>query len=440
MTPDPAPDAGAPAPGPPARRRNPWWIPPFLGRVPADLEPPHLSLLGAVAFALVFEEYDMAMITTALPYIARDLDIAEPQFGFYLGLVRLGALPAVFLIPFADRIGRRRMFLASVVASALGTVATGFAWSAASFVFFQMLVRTSFVAGVATAYVLISEEFPPARRGWGMGVLAALGATGYGLEAALFSQIEHLPHGWRFLYWVGVTPLVFLPLFRRTIPETGRFARHQATLAAVPRPRNPFEPFLQLLAASPRRFLGLSFCMASIGFAGVAAFQFTAYYTIDVLGWSPQMYATMFIVGGTMGIVGNVVAGHLGDRLGRRAVGFTALAIYPAFVALFYWGPGWAVPLAWVGFVFTSSAGRMILRAFSTELFATGGRGTASGWMILVESTFSAGGLLLLWLFSDAEGDLARLTPLLALATLAGALVLLRFPETRSRELESISP
>lgn len=434
------PSTGADA-GAPPRLGNPWWIPPFLGRVPPGLEPTHLSLLGAVAFALVFEEYDMAMITTALPYIARDLAIAEPEFGLYLGIVRLGALPAVFLIPYADRIGRRRTFLASIAASSLATVATGFAWSPASFVFFQMVVRTCFVAGVAVAYVLISEEYPSARRGWGMGVLAALGATGYGFAALLFSQIEHLPHGWRFLYWVGVAPLLVLPVLRRTIPETGRFTRHREAMAASPLAlEGGLAPLRRLVASSPRRFVGISLCMASIGFAGVAAFQFTAYYTIDVLGWSPGQYSVMFIVGGTMGIIGNVVAGHLGDRLGRRVVGCFALAIYPAFVAAFYWGPTWVVPIAWVGFIFASSAGRMILRAFSTELFSTDHRGTAAGWTILVESTFSAGGLLILWIFSDAEGDLARLTPLLALATLAGAAVLLRFPETRSRELESIAP
>jgi MFS family permease len=137
-------------------------------------------------------------------------------------------------------------------------------------------------------------------------------------------------------------------------------------------------------------------------------------------------------------VVGNVVAGSLGDRVGRRWVGAVAMAGFPAFVALFYWGPAWAVWPAWIGFVFTSNGGRMILRAFSTELFATDRRGTATGWTVLLEALSQAGGLMLLFLLSDQEGDLARFTPLLALATLVATAVLLLFPETRSRELDAI--
>ena len=427
-----------PSPSAPALQ-NPWWIPFFLGRVPSGVERRHLSLLGAVVFALLFEEYDLAMITSVLPEIRAAFGIAEPDLPLYLGIIRLGALPALVVIPFADRIGRRRTFLASLMGTSLFTLATGFAWSIESFVLFQMLVRTAFVAGVAVAYVLISEEFPATRRGWGMGVLAALGASGYGLAALLFSQIEHLPHGWRFLYWVGVTPLVCFPIFRRTIPETDRFTRHRQSRAPSLGWRHEvIEPLRLLVAASRVRFIGISFCMSALGFAGVAAFQFTSYYTRTELGWSPGEYATMVILGGAVGIVGNVIAGSLGDRLGRRWVGAVCMAGFPAFVALFYWGPAGTVWPAWIGLVFTSSGGRMILRAFSTELFATDHRGTATGWTVLIETFWSAAGLVLLYLLSDQQGDLVRLTPFLALATIAAAAVLLRFPETRSRELETI--
>lgn len=421
--------------------RNPWWIPPFLGRVPGGVDAKHLSLLGAVAFALILEEYDLAMLTQALPFIARDLGIAEPDFGFYLGIVRIGSIPALFLIPLADRVGRRRVFLLSMAGSALATFATGFAWSPASFVACQMLVRTFFVAGAAIAFVLVTEEFPAARRGWGMGVLAALAAFGHGLAAGVFAGIEALPYGWRFLYWIGITPLLCIPILRRTIPESARFEAQRERLAPAPRVawlRATFEPFWALLTGNTGRFLGITLCVAAQGFAGVAAFQFTGYYTQEVLGYAPWQFSLMFVGGGLLGILGNVVAGHQGDRFGRRIVGAICLLSYPAFVALFYRGPAWVVPLAWVPFVFTSTGGRMIIRALSTELFATDRRATATGWTVLVESVFAAGGLFVLGQLTAAQGDLARITPWLALVTWVAAAVLMLFPETRSRELEDI--
>ena len=106
-----------------SKPRRPWWIPHFLGPIPA-VEEPHLRLLGAVSLALLFEEYDLAMLTAALPQIAESIQMAEADFGFYLGLIRLGALPAFALIPYADRIGRRRVFLVTLVGTAVATVAT----------------------------------------------------------------------------------------------------------------------------------------------------------------------------------------------------------------------------------------------------------------------------------------------------------------------------
>ena len=62
-----------------SKRRQPWWIPPFLGRVPAEIDDRSLKLLGAVAFALLFEEYDQAMVTSALKQIAAELGITETR-------------------------------------------------------------------------------------------------------------------------------------------------------------------------------------------------------------------------------------------------------------------------------------------------------------------------------------------------------------------------
>ena len=106
-------------------RRNPWWIPPILGGVPA-VEPRLVSLLGLVALALFFEQYDNSMLTSALKYIAADLDMPEERLGSFLALVKLGAVPAFLIVPFADRIGRRRVFLVGVLLFSLGTLATAF--------------------------------------------------------------------------------------------------------------------------------------------------------------------------------------------------------------------------------------------------------------------------------------------------------------------------
>lgn len=201
---------------------RPRWLPYLIGPVP-KVEERHVSLLLAVSLALLFEEYDLAMLTAALPQIAATLAMPEADFGFYLGMIRLGAIPAVMLIPYADRIGRRRVFLISLAGTAMATALTAFTQTPGQFVLCQMLTRTFFVTGSAIAFVFIAEEFPAEHRGWGVGMLGALGSTGHGIAMGLFSQIDNLPYGWRSLYLIGVVPLLLLPYFRKRIPETERF-------------------------------------------------------------------------------------------------------------------------------------------------------------------------------------------------------------------------
>jgi len=419
---------------------NPWWIPPFLGRVPA-IEPHLVRLLGLVALALFFEQYDQSMLTSALKYIATDLGMTESELGGYLGLIRLGALPAFLVVPFADRIGRRRVFLLSVLGISVGTCLTAFTRTAAEFVAAQMATRTFVLTGAAAAFVIVTEEFPAEHRGWGIGILGALGACGHGLGAALFAAIDVLPYGWRALYAVGVVPLFLLPVFARGIPETQRFSRHRADrrddAGGV---ASWFRPIAALARTHPSRAAGLALAAGLVSVGEVSVYQFTGYYTQTARGWSPGQFATLVILGGAVGIIGHVVAGRLGDRIGRRTVGAIFLGVFPVFAWLFYMGPdGWTVPVAWILFVFCGTAGDVVIRALSTELFPTSHRGTSAGWLSLVQTVGWAAGLALLGAWTHAPGDLPRLTSAMSVGVLLGGLALFVLPETHRRELEAIS-
>jgi hypothetical protein len=235
--------------------RNPWWIPVFLGGVP-DVEPRLISLLGLVSLALFFEQYDISMLTSALKFIATDLGMTERDLGGFLALIRLGALPAFLIMPLADRIGRRRVFLISVLAFSVGTLVTAFARTATEFIIAQIAARTFMLSGSAVAFVIITEEYPARYRGWAIGMLGALAACGNGLGAGLFAAIDHLPYGWRSLYAIGIVPLALLPLLRRQVSETRRFDRHRASAAGRAAPAW-YRPMLDLASAYPGRALGV---------------------------------------------------------------------------------------------------------------------------------------------------------------------------------------
>lgn len=419
-------------------RRNPWWIPPLLGGVPA-VEPRLVSLLGLVALALFFEQYDNSMLTSALKYIAADLAMPEAQLGTFLALVKLGAVPAFLIVPFADRIGRRRVFLAGVLLFSLGTLATAFTQTALQFVIAQTVTRTFMLTASAVAFVIVTEEYPAAHRGWAIGMLGALASAGNGLGAGLFAAVESLPYGWRALYVIGLVPLFLVPLLRRRVPETRRFASHRAAERAQGDGGGLagwYRPLLSLARLYPGRALGIATVGGLMAIGESAVFQFTAYFTLTVHGWTPGEFALMFILGGAVGIIGNVVAGRIGDRVGRRVVGFVFLGLFPLFTWLFYHGPGWVLPIAWALFVFCNTAGGVIVRALSTELFPTSYRGTSAAWLSLVQTIGWAIGLALV---SFIGGEIATATSWISLVVVIAACALLALPETYRQELEAIS-
>ena len=441
--------------------RRPWWIPPFLGSVP-DVAPAPLRMLGVVALGLLFDQYDFGMLTAALPRIAADLGLGDDQLGYTLSLIRFGAVPAFLVLPLADRIGRRRLFLAAIAVMSIGTGLTAFAQSIAQFVAIQMVTRTFMTVGLSLAFVIVTEEFPAEHRGWGIGMLGALGAVGIGLGAGLFALVDRLPYGWRALYLVGLAPALFFNAFRRGVPETRRFERHVADRTDERRPSvfaAWFLPLAHLARAHPTRALliaGLAFAMF---FGQVSVFQLIGKFVIDERGWAPWQFSTMVVLGGAIGIGGNVVAGHLGDRFGRRAVGCAAMFAFPIFACLFYLGPDWALPPAWIAFVFCVSANTTVLRAFATELFPTSRRGSAMGLSEVMGAVGATAGLAALGLGTQvgaADGvlhatrdllpidlgtasALARMTSLLSWAVAVAGVVVLLLPETKQRELEAIS-
>jgi MFS family permease len=303
-----------------------------------------------------------------------------------------------------------------------------------------MIGRTFMVTTSATAFVIVTEEFPAEHRGWGIGVLGALGSMGYGLGLGLFAGIDYLPYGWRALYLVGFTPIALLPMFRREIRETGRFDVMRSERTSDDAARDTWwRPFAILAQRYPLRTAAIGVVGAASSAGHAAPFQFSAYFVQLEHGWAPGQYTVMAVVAGLVGIVGHPIAGRLADLRGRRAVGFTLFAAYPVLAYAFYHSPGWLLPMLWIPLIFALTGGGTIQRALAAELFPTASRGTASGWMLLCEAAGRSAGLFLVdWGTPDGSSNTFMIC-VAACFCFVAAFVVLMLPETGRRELESIT-
>jgi MFS family permease len=419
-------------------------MPAFLGRVPVGIEHRHLEIVGLVALGLLFLSYFSSLLGSVLKYLAEDFGLAEADLGRFTGNVRLGIMLAFLVIPLADVIGRRRFFLLSVFGLVAFGILSGLSQTPQQFVLLQIVHQLFVSAAFATGYVIVAEELPAAHRGWGIGMVQAVSSVGFALGAGVFAFIEVLPHGWRFLYLVGVLPLLCLPYLRRRLPETQRFRalqeeRRAGRTGLASRLAAAYRPVAQLVRGFPGRAIGIGL-LGALSAAGLAvAFQFTGFFVLEAHGWAPWHYTVMFISCGTLGVVGSPLAGRLVDRFGRRGMGAAALALFPIPVAVFYLGPAWSLAPAWVGFVFLNMGVHVVIRALGAEIFPTAYRGTAGGWLLLTEAIGAWLGLQLHTLGMQLRDDLGLLAAALSLLTLLSAFTLFFFPETARRELESIS-
>ncbi len=425
-----------------ARGYRPSWLKFafFIGR-PPELTRRQWRVLGLVAAVSFFEQYDLYLFTLALKQIQTSLAISESELGMLGSLVRFGAVPAFFVALLADRVGRRRVLLFTIVAYTVLTGLTAFASDTRTFVMLQFFARLFAVAESLLAVVVIAEEFDPAVRGWGIGAFAAIESSGAGFAALLFALVGDSADGWRWLYLVGLVPLVLIAYWRRTLPETERFAEYHRQRTESGESQHILQPVRNLLRMYPGRMALVCVVVFVIAMTEASAVFFGPKYLQDVHGWTPQAVGLLTVFGGALAVVGNTFAGWLSDRIGRKRITLLFLLAQIVLTIAYYNVGGVIVVMMWIGMIFALLGTNVMIAAYSAELFPTSYRSTAVGIRVAVATIGGSLGLLLESLLYGIVGShWTAISWLAAGSVFALILVAMKFPETQGRTLEEIAP
>lgn len=416
------------------------WLPPGA-RPPHPIPRRQEVVFLLVGLTLLFSGYDLNVFGLALPQIQRELQIPENMAGVTISYFRLAALAALFVTPLADLVGRRRLLLFTVFGEALMTLATAFAQDYTQFVTAQILARVFGYGEEMLCFVVVAEEIDARVRGWSIGTLGAIGATGAGVAALVFSLVNILPYGWRALYVIGSGALLILAYYRRWLPETRRFEIHRSEMAAF---ESRIVLFFRMLRGIFREYPGRLFTMlvfvAAFGFSTAPSAVLLSKFLQTTHHYTPGQVTALFVAGGLISVAGNIAAGRLSDKIGRKRTLFATTLIAGVGFALFYSGMGgFILPLLWVTALFGFLSSDALASGYPSEIFPTAYRATATTLRYVFHILGGAAALRLEGFFYDlfqAHGPAIMLTTAALPIALAACLFL---PETSQRALEDIS-
>ncbi len=376
---------------------------------------------------------DVMLYSLVLAFLIREFTMDKSTAGFLISLTLVASAVGGFLFGvLADRIGRTRALMASILVYSLATAACGLSRTIPQLAVFRFVLGLGMGGEWTTAAALIAETWRAEHRGKALGLMQSAYAIGEAIAALVVALV--LPYfGWRGVFLVGVLPALLVFWIQKSVPEPAIWVKH-ASDAHPARLKQLFEKgvFRNGLLAT-----AMNTC-AMFGYWGLFTW-IPAYLSLPASqggrGLSLAKTTTFFLVLCLGKWLGYATFGILADVFGRRKPYFLYLLVAAALVPLYgtartsFWLLLLGPCVAFFGTGYFSGYAAIV-----SELFPGYVRATAMGLSYNIGRGFSA-------IAPFAVGALALrfgIGPaffLQAGAFLMAALLALLLPETLGRQL-----
>jgi MFS family permease len=394
--------------------------------------------LVAAALGWMLDAFDVMLYALVLASIIPDLGMSKETAGL-LGSATLVASAVGGLIfgMAADRYGRTRALIASILIYSVFTAACGLAQSVGQLAVFRILLGIGMGGEWASGAALVSETWPAEHRGKALGFMQSAWAVGYG--AAAIATLLVLPRwGWRAVFFVGILPAFFTLWVRRRVQEPAIWREARGTVSNDPgvgRLGQIFRrPVFRLTAA-----VTLMNAFTMFGWWGFNLWL-PGYLSLPVesggMGFSPSIM-TGLVVAMQVGMwFGYVTFGFIADAIGRKR----AYVLYTTAAAVLiaaYVSVGSALALLALGplVAFFATGYFSGFGAVTAEIYPTRVRATAQGFTYNVGRLASAVAPFAVGSLAQTRGFQSALL-LTSAAFLLAAATWIFIPETRGRQLQ----
>ena len=385
----------------------------------------------------MLDSMDVQIYALVLLEVMRDFGIDSRTGGLLASITLLASAAGGFLFGvIADRMGRTRALMASILLYSVFTAACGLAQTVTQLAVFRFFLGLGFGGEWATGAALVAETWPPEHRGKALGIMQSSWAVGSALAAVLSMSL--IPFfGWRGVFIAGILPALITLWIRRRVPEPEIWVQAQ-----LQQPKVEGLGLSEIFSSSYRRHAILATLMnAGTMFAWWGLFTWIPTYLKRPLdnggaGLTLVDSSLWFIVLTVGQFLGYITFGFIADRMGRRQAYLLYLLVAAAVVPVYGMVRApWALLLLGpvVGFFGTGYFSGF--GAITAELFPTRIRVTAQGFTYNVGRIASAGAPFIVGRLVDTSGFGTAFLIISAAFLFAAALAWL-LPETKGKILD----
>ncbi|MBZ4226416.1 MFS transporter [Bacillus wiedmannii] len=388
------------------------------------------KLLGIAGLGWLFDAMDVGMLSFVMVALQKDWGLSTQEMGWIGSINSIGmAVGALVFGILSDKIGRKSVFIITLLLFSIGSGLTALTTTLAMFLVLRFLIGMGLGGELPVASTLVSESVEAHERGKIVVLLESFWAGGW-LIAALISYFVIPKYGWEVAMVLSAVPALYALYLRWNLPDSPRFQKAEKRPSVIENVKSVWSGeyckatimlwilWFSVVFSYYGMFLWLPSVMVLKGFSLIKSFQYVLIMTLAQL---PGYFTAAWFI----------------ERLGRKFVLVTYLIGTACSAYLFGVAESLTVLIvAGMLLSFFNLGAWGALYAYTPEQYPTVIRGTGAGMAAAFGRIGGILGPLLVGYLVASQASLSLIFTIFCGSILIGVVaVIVLGQETKQREL-----
>ncbi|KAB2445433.1 MFS transporter [Bacillus luti] len=388
------------------------------------------KLLGIAGLGWLFDAMDVGMLSFVMVALQKDWGLTSQEMGWIGSINSIGmAVGALIFGILSDKIGRKSVFIITLLLFSIGSGLTALTTTLAMFLVLRFLIGMGLGGELPVASTLVSESVEAHERGRIVVLLESFWAGGW-LIAALISYFVIPKYGWEVAMVLSAVPALYALYLRWNLPDSPRFQKVEKRPSVIENIKSVWSEeyrkatimlwilWFCVVFSYYGMFLWLPSVMVLKGFSLIKSFQYVLIMTLAQL---PGYFTAAWFI----------------ERLGRKFVLVTYLIGTACSAYLFGVAESLTVLIvAGMLLSFFNLGAWGALYAYTPEQYPTVIRGTGAGMAAAFGRIGGILGPLLVGYLVASQASLSLIFTIFCGSILIGVVaVIVLGQETKQREL-----